>query len=290
LDVEAMVDQVKEMQRSDPIAKEQWHAFCDQYGEGVRDPAKHDVSFLNSFVSQYTSGARLEYKEGGELVKFIKLGQRKSQGWKAAWEAYCAERPKNNGRPEHDPAKHDSSFLEGFFDFIGRAYYSTSMMGSSMGYGGAGMGMGMGMSAPPAKRGYGGMGTTTGDPMRDQLIAKIKAFQRTGEAAKQTWHTFCDTSLGGMYDPSRHDAATLQMFIDSNGINDIPMGGMGGGGGGGVGANHPLVMRIKNYQRQGEAQKQAWHTYCDTSLGGKYDPSRHEESALNTFIMTYGVP
>lgn len=284
-----MVEQVKQMQREDVTAKEQWTAFCDTFGNGVRDPNKHDISFLNSFISQYQSGARLEYKEGAELVKFIKHGQRKSQGWKAAWESYCAGMPKNNGRPEHDPAKHDSQFLEGFFDYIGR----MASGGQGVAGGGGGMYGGGGMAAlppPPAKRGYGGMGTTTGDPFRDQLVAKIKAFQRTGDAAKQTWHAFCDTSLGGMYDPSRHDAATLQMFIDTNGINDIPVGGMGGGGGAGAGADHPLVARIKSYQRTGEAQKAAWHTYCETSLGGKYDPARHDVAALETFVMTYGVP
>merc|ERR1719433_1782578 len=96
--------------------------------------------------------------------------------------------------------------------------------------------------------------TTTGDAQKDLLIAKVKAFQKQGEPQKQTWHTFCDTSLGGVYDPSRHDIATLQMFIQHNGIRDIAIpAGVGTGVGmmSGMGASNPLVVKIKNYQKMG---------------------------------------
>jgi len=280
-----MVDQIKEMQRSDQVAKEQWYAYCEAFGDNIRDPAKHDISFINSFITQYQSGARLEYKEGQDLVKFIKLGQRKSQGWKSSWEMYCSQKP-INGKPMHDPAKHDSSFLEGFFDFVGSMALGRGGMAGGWGMGGMGMGMGA-QGGPPLKR---GPGASSGDPAKDQLVTKIKAYQRQGEAQKQTWYSFCDVHLSGFYDPGRADMDILNMFVQSNGIQDIQPDWGGGGGGNGVGPTHPLVARIKAYQRMGETQKEAWHSYADANLGGKRDPAKADEASLQNFISTYGVP
>lgn len=155
-------------------------------------------------------------------------------------------------------------------------------MGSMGGMGGMGMG-------PPVKKGP-GMGAMSGDPMKDQLVMKVKAFQRLGEENKQAWHHFCDTNLGGVYDPNRHDVGALQMFVSQYGVQDLSGGGGCGGSRSGLGPDHPLVMKIKGYQKMGEPQKQAWYSYCDTNLGGKYDPARHSEEALNNFIASYGVP
>ncbi|CAK0873426.1 unnamed protein product [Prorocentrum cordatum] len=112
-------DQIKDMQRRDLVAKEQWYAYCEEHGNNVRDPSKHDAPFLEAFIQSYHSGVRLEFKEGKELVQMIKMGQKMSQGWKAMWEAYCNGTPVD-GRVMYDPAKHDAGFLEGFFDFIGK--------------------------------------------------------------------------------------------------------------------------------------------------------------------------
>lgn len=278
-----MVDQIKDMQRRDPIAKEQWYAYCEAYGDNVRDPAKHDAAFISNFITQYNSGARLEYKEGAVLVQMVKMGQKKSQYWKAVWEQYCQTKLVD-GKPAFDPAKHDSSFIEGFFDYIGKQALGMGMMDKS----------GMQRMGMPG----------TGDPMKDQLVLKVKAFQKQGEQQKTTWHTFCDTNLGGVYDPTRHESATLQMFINANGIQNIdtsnvsilPAGGMRMGMGMGhmnlPGAIDPakmqLVQKIKTYQKLGEPQKNAWHTYCDTTLNGKYDPARANISALQHFCATYG--
>mmetsp|Transcript_3140 Transcript_3140/g.7926 ORF Transcript_3140/g.7926 Transcript_3140/m.7926 type:complete len:170 (-) Transcript_3140:184-693(-) len=167
---------------------------------------------------------------------------------------------------------------------------SMGGMGSMVGMGSMGSmssmgGMGMG---PPVKKGP-GMGAMSGDPMKDQLVQKVKAFQRLGEENKQAWHSYCDTNLGGVYDPNRHDVGSLQMFVSQYGAQDLAGGG-GGCSGVSVGAGHPLVMKIKGYQKMGEPQKMAWYSYCDANLGGKYDPARHSEEALKDFIASYGVP
>jgi len=256
-------DQIKDMQRRDPVAKEQWYAYCEEHGNNVRDPSKHDPPFLDAFIQSYHSGVRLEFKEGKELVQMIKMGQKMSQGWKAMWEAYCNGTPVD-GRVMYDPAKHDAGFLEGFFDFIGK-----------MAAGGVGVNM------------MGGRATmSTGDPTKDALIAKIKAFQRQGDSEKQIWHTYCDTSLGGVYDPSRQEVAALRTFVQQNGIENIPVPASGPVGG----PSRPLVLRIKNYQKTGEAQKTAWHEHCDASLGGIRDPGRHDDATLQAFCTQYGVP
>jgi len=209
-----MVDVLKQMQRSDPVAKEQWHAYVEAYGNNIRDPAKHDISFIESFVTQYQAGARLESTAGKELVEYIKQGKRKSPAWKQIWEMYADTRMVD-GRPKHDPAAHPSDFLEGFFEFIGNmAVGSGAVMGGGLG----GMGSFGGMG------GYGGMGFGESAPKMlktgsdNPLVQRIKSYQRMGQAQKDAWHTYCDTNLGGSRDPARHDEAALQTFISQHGV------------------------------------------------------------------------
>lgn len=276
-----MAEQIKDMQRQDPVAREQWYAYCEAYGENVRDPAKHDATFISNFIQQYNSGARLEYKEGVQLQQMIKMGQKKSQYWKAVWEQYCQTKL-IDGKPAFDPAKHDSSFLEGFFDHIGKQAMGVGMMAGGKGDMSRMMG--------------------TGDPQKDQLVLKVKAFQKQGEQQKTAWHTFCDSNLGGVYDPTRHENSALQMFVNANGIQSIDTSNVSVQSANmqmRMGMAHmafpqidpakmQLVQKIKTYQKLGEAQKNAWHTYCDSALNGKYDPARADIPALQQFCATYG--
>lgn len=285
------VAQIKDMQRHDQTAKEQWYAYCEAYGNNVRDPAKHDHVFIESFITQYNNGARLEYKEGAVLQQMIKLGQKKSQHWKAIWEQYCQSKPSSEGKPLFDPAKHDSTFLEGFFDFIGKQALGMNavMQGSPMP---------QLTGEPPNKRmrdsGGNAQGMTYGgDPVKDQLVNSVKAFQRRGEAERDIWQTYCDSEMGGVRDPSRHDSQALQQFADLNGIDANAAAGGGFNTGMAMNQGDPykisLVSKIKAYQKQGQVEKDSWHSYCDDNLNGKYDPARTELSALEQFISTYGL-
>lgn len=47
-----------------------------------------------------------------------------------------------------------------------------------------------------------------------------------------------------------------------------------------------LVEQIKRLQRSDADLKQAWWTYCDRELDGKYDPSRHSLDALREFVRS----
>eukprot|EP00927_Polykrikos_kofoidii_P048808 TRINITY_DN43005_c0_g1_i1.p1 TRINITY_DN43005_c0_g1~~TRINITY_DN43005_c0_g1_i1.p1 ORF type:complete len:234 (+),score=29.59 TRINITY_DN43005_c0_g1_i1:76-777(+) len=223
---------IKDLQRSDAVAKEQWWAYADSQGGGIRDPAKHDTGFLQTFVNNYNAGMRFEVTEpmektsyggggqGATLVELFKEGQRKSGPWKMAWALYCDM----NGAGKHDPAKHDPSFLRGFMDFLGQRATMVLQGGMGMGVGmgvgmmpGMGMGMGMAMGGPPAKRARtdSSMYHASGSSTKDDLVSKIKSFQRSGESQKQQWWDYADGSLGGVRDPAKHDVATLRQFVSS---------------------------------------------------------------------------
>merc|ERR1712224_472104 len=55
---------------------------------------------------------------------------------------------------------------------------------------------------PPAKR-QKGQPVNTGDPQKDALIEKIKAFQRCGEEQRQAWWNFAEAQPGKHRDPLR---------------------------------------------------------------------------------------
>jgi len=56
-----------------------------------------------------------------------------------------------------------------------------------------------------------------------------------------------------------------------------------------VESSNPMVMKVKAFQRLGQEQKEAWHTFCDSTLGGNRDPARHDEATLQQFLSMHGV-
>merc|ERR1712146_36559 len=48
--VQDLASKVKEVQKT---YRDEWHEYCDQAGNGVRDPAKHDAAFLQQFLARY---------------------------------------------------------------------------------------------------------------------------------------------------------------------------------------------------------------------------------------------
>merc|ERR1711924_432131 len=63
-----VVQQVKDLQRGDTEAKEQWIAFTDANGSGRRDPSKHPATFLREFLELFASGKRLAVHQDAEHV------------------------------------------------------------------------------------------------------------------------------------------------------------------------------------------------------------------------------
>eukprot|EP00416_Gambierdiscus_australes_P038844 CAMPEP_0171094498 /NCGR_PEP_ID=MMETSP0766_2-20121228/41337_1 /TAXON_ID=439317 /ORGANISM="Gambierdiscus australes, Strain CAWD 149" /LENGTH=227 /DNA_ID=CAMNT_0011553149 /DNA_START=71 /DNA_END=754 /DNA_ORIENTATION=- len=215
-----LVSAIKDLQRSDTAAKQQWWAYCDALGGGIRDPAKHDATFIQTFLSKYNSGQRFEPAfptSGGSgggghtnLGELFKEGQRRSQHWKNCWALYCQQF--SGGK--NDPEKKDMNFLVGFYDFLGSSGNMEQSPSAANGGGGA-------MAAPSAKRartdsngGY--QALPAGDnPTKDVLVARIKDFQRSGEEAKQAWWSHCDQLHNGVRDPARHEVEDLEEFCEN---------------------------------------------------------------------------
>jgi len=223
--VEVLVATVKDLQRKDPAAKEQWGIYCEQYGGGLRDPAKHPFDFISNFLSQFNSGFRYDAlppkvpKESyGNIADLFKEGQRKSHNWKTAWAAYC----QIYGGGTSDPNKHEVTFLVSFLDFLGQQGYNALAPAAGA----------AAVSSPPAKRvrtGEPALGSTSGSRFSSPLpaatgggdpalVQRIKNYQRMGQAHKEAWWSFCETNLGGVRDPARHDSNALQSFIQSHGV------------------------------------------------------------------------
>mmetsp|Transcript_122768 Transcript_122768/g.342073 ORF Transcript_122768/g.342073 Transcript_122768/m.342073 type:complete len:253 (+) Transcript_122768:133-891(+) len=245
------VSAVKELQRTDPDAREQWRVYCDAFGSGIKDPAKHHVDFVQSFIDKYNGGQRFDASMAAVVVPnpqvnlnsnlalLFKEGQRKSQHFRNSWSTYC----QHYGGGRNDPEKHEVSFLAGFLDFLGQRGNMALAMLPPPPTAVQGAGAFLPPTGPPVKRQrldamgvVGAMGTTpglpgayaagpgvlavqtTGDPVKDALVARIKAYQRSSEDARVHWSAHCDQQLGGVRDPARHDVNTLQMFIASYGV------------------------------------------------------------------------
>jgi len=284
---EGLVAKVKELQRADVHAREQWQAFADVHGKGVKDPTRHEAQFLQEYISHLTSGARLEVGQDQDLTIAIKALQKRSTNVKQFWAQYCLMA----GGGRNDPAKHDGAYHVKFFDTLAQAALNAG-----------GLEAGMGAGDPHAKRMRDASGMAVGMPMgggsgKDALVNQVKAFQRSSEQAKELWATYADTYLHGMRDPSRHDEATLQEFCQNHNVPQVSAGTPAGPGGlpfnyGLVPGSHKeaLVNQIKSFQRSSTPAKELWETYADSYLGGRRNPAKHEESTLQEFITNHNVP
>merc|ERR1712039_693813 len=121
---------------------------------------------------------------GSVLVQKIKDLERTNPAVKQQWAAYCDAHIGGT----YDPSRHDlSSLLQTFLQEYGAA------------------------SGPPNPKRSRPLNSGGSDTI--VLAQKVKDLQKTNPAAKQQWVTFCDAHAQGTYDPMRHDAATLQTFL-----------------------------------------------------------------------------
>lgn len=155
------------------------------------------------------------------------------------------------------------------------------------------------------------------------LVEQIKGIQRSDAAAKQAWWHHCDTQLGGIKDPNRHDVSVLKKFVTMYQSGNMAMGGAGpssaawgGGCGGGckggggpaylaspmawggyamppmfaaVGGGSTLGEFIKTGQRQSQSFKTAWHAYCSLQGSRFADPNKHDDQFISDFIEQLGT-
>jgi len=270
------VQELKNYQRKGEEQKEIWHHFADSHLGGVRDPNRHDSATLQAFFQTYgltTTAAepklqlRMASQAGhplkDQLVQQVKAYQRLGSEQKDAWHSY-ADLQLGGIR---DPARHEANVLQEFIvthDVPPLSEPATKRMKDSTG-------------AP--------LGTALQDPMKSNLVQQIKAFQRANQQQKDAWHEYADTHLGGIRDPARHDAAALQDFISAH---EVPL--VAGGYVGYVANSDPvkdqLVAQVKAFQSANQEQKEMWHEYADTHLGGTRDPARHDVASLQQFFST----
>lgn len=251
-----IVDRLKELQRTDPCGKVAWGDYCDEHGGGIRDPAKHDATFVLKFLGErqselasgqrdlpqdpsaackdISSGSKERSRDNTALISLMKEGQRRSQHWKVAWSGYC----QMYGGGVNDPAKHKGHFLTSFLDFLGEQG-TMGPDGSLMPFPGMVSGDGC-WGERPAKRHRGDAGWANqaychalwaggashgrfagpggGDPTKDALVVRIKAYQRQADANREEWQNFCDELHGGVRDPARHSVEILERFVAQSGM------------------------------------------------------------------------
>jgi len=278
---EDIVKQIKDLQRRDPEAKDQWIAYTDTHGAGRRDPSRHPPEFLQHFLTHYGSGARLAlHEDAGRVCELIKVMQEKSENFKNVWEGYC----KQFGNGETNPAQLEPAFHVKFLDQIAeKANLVTPAVG-----GGAMLGTGP-LDGPALKRmKLEGGGISSGDPAKDKLVFQIKAFQRQGDDNKELWRRFCETNLASVLDPNRHEVSVLQHFVTACGVPEAEAPMMSGASMAMVGLDPEkdnLVQLIKTFQRQGQEQKEAWSAFCKHIR----DPARHDTAKLLEFCSMYSI-
>lgn len=274
-----LVQQVKHLQRSSEELKAVWHQACDAEKGGVRDPARHDVAFLQRFLqaSEATAAAKSQGEaafgiqmrpqsqmqqdpQQGALVAQVKRAQR--AGLKDAWRQHCDA----EAGGMRDPSRHTIASLRRFLETVD-------------------------LPAETAPGSQGGMGATD-----MHLVEKVKCAQRSSPEWKDLWRKYCDAGGGGVYDPMRHENGFLQRFLSEHGINpEVPAGigaGRMAGGPRPIGATsapvsstlEPLVQRVKLAQRASEELKKSWHHMCDAEGNGVRDPARHDAAFLLRFL------
>merc|ERR1712064_90705 len=98
---------------------------------------------------------------------------------KVDWHTYCDQLGGNR-----DPARHEPEVLKAFLDQQGVPVTIAQI-------------------------------DTSTNPLKQQLVERVKAFQKQSPDMKELWHQYCDAELGGNRDPSRQPAETLQSFLNT---------------------------------------------------------------------------
>ena len=266
-----LVEQIKGMQRSDPVGRQTWWDYCEMHLGGVKDPNRHDEATLATFVNLYNSGGIVpsEPRMDGK-------GGKGCGGW---------------GGMGYDG-----------YDMMGM------MGGGSWDMMGGGGGCGYGGSAPASlgdfvKTGqrqskhwtnawqtycalYGG-GVV--DPSKHEDSFTKSFIEYVGEIA-----------ANGLSALASSQGINLEEVVAQSGGTKRPAGGAEASFGGTPakqgrfdmdnGAEKAaLVDKVKQLQRSNMSAKENWWIYCDQQYGGMRDPMRHDVNSLEAWLASQGA-
>merc|ERR1712096_584299 len=116
----------------------------------------------------------------GRLVNRVKAYQKEGPEQKELWGAHCDQ----NLGGVRDPARHDVEVLQNFMRTYGVSETVRPVLHQA-------------------------------DPMKEQLVERVKVFQRSGEVGRDAWLEFAGSTL----DPNRKTAQELLEFIEANEVS-----------------------------------------------------------------------
>eukprot|EP00401_Gymnodinium_catenatum_P064669 CAMPEP_0117485710 /NCGR_PEP_ID=MMETSP0784-20121206/15104_1 /TAXON_ID=39447 /ORGANISM="" /LENGTH=657 /DNA_ID=CAMNT_0005280303 /DNA_START=32 /DNA_END=2005 /DNA_ORIENTATION=- len=133
------------------------------------------------------------------LVAAVKAYQRQGDDQKQVWWNFCDTELSG----VRDPARHEVATLRRFADAYGLDVQAAEAASPAFGVHGMAGAASFGMEGTGA--------AAMMDPIKAQLVQRVKNFQKLGEAERQMWYNHC----GHTRDPARHDAAELQEFLNT---------------------------------------------------------------------------
>lgn len=119
---------------------------------------------------------------------------------------------------------------------------------------------------------------------KEQLVATVKAWQKSGAQQKEMWYNYCGQNGTTNYDPNRHDEAFLANFITLTEASPLTPEATAESMGEPSEEKTALVAKVKQWQRLGPMQKQMWWSYCASNGSQKKDPNLHDETFLTNFL------
>jgi len=273
------VEQIKNIQRQDQNAKEQWWTFCDNELEGVKDPNRHDISILQRFLEMYNNGTLPAAGSGG--------GGRGMKG--------------GNFGKSGGGGKGGGGYSSWGSGEKGNMMSMMNAMMGSMGMGKSGGGGGNSLqdfikagqrASSTWKEAWQAYCQVYGNGMFDPAKYDEKFIRQFIEYISNHAVTDlqCQAAVQGVT-LEQNSGAKREWGGNNWGNQSGPSAKRGCWGPSSGGDSSPekadLVEKIKALQRQDPDAKQAWWSLCDEQLGGVKDPNRHEISVLQSFMSQY---
>lgn len=222
----------KEGQRNSGSFRECWTRYQGRRGMKLNDPFKADKDSLVQFLEFVGIQGLMALSMMDKTNNYDNGLGKGNMGWKGPPAASTGEAcwsgdggmgwkgcpPNASGEASWSPSGEVGNWggCDGGFD----AGFPGGCDGGFCGGppGGCGGSFAPSWGAPPAAKRQKGMPANTGDPYKDALVEKIKAFQRCGDEQKQAWWNFAENQPSKMRDPARHEVPALQFFLSSHGI------------------------------------------------------------------------